>query len=363
MGDISEISVVICAYTEARWRELLAALDSLRSQTVPPLEVILVIDHNPELLARVMNEVSGVIVTENLEERGLSGGRNTGIVLSRGDVIAFMDEDAVAAPDWIERMQADYQASDVIGVGGSIRPLWEDQRPAWFPEEFDWVVGCTYRGMPQQPSAVRNLIGCNMSFHREIFQIAGGFRTGMGRIGTLPVGCEETELCIRANTRFRNGKLLYDPAVVVSHRVPAWRAAWKYFFSRCYSEGISKSQVARWVGADQGLSNERTYTLHTLPQGVLRGLKDTFFKGQLGGLGRAFAILSGLLVTTVGYLAGSITRHLLIPVTIPGEPEAIPTQAVPPLRQPAVMGAGNKAHLDGVVVPVEEPQNPGRLED
>ncbi len=165
---------------------------------------------------------------------------------------------------------------NVIGVGGAIEPVWLEGRPAWFPEEFDWVVGCTYHGMPQTQTGVRNLIGCNMSFRREVFGLVGGFRDGIGRVGTRPVGCEETEICIRINHRWPNRKLLYDPQARVNHRVPPNRATWHYFRTRCFSEGLSKSLVTQYVGSKDGLASERTYTFHTLPRGVLRGAADAF---------------------------------------------------------------------------------------
>ncbi|MDD5370311.1 MAG: glycosyltransferase family 2 protein [Anaerolineaceae bacterium] len=310
MTGMIDVSVIVCAYTEDRWNDLVAAVDSLQKQSVPPGEIIVVVDHNPALLARVCGELGGITGIENQEQRGLSGARNSGIRVARGSVLAFMDEDAVAASDWIERLQSGYQQPEVVGVGGAILPHWLSARPAWFPVEFDWVVGCTYRGMPEDATPVRNLIGCNMSFRREVFEAVGGFRVGMGRVGTLPVGCEETELCIRSHQRLHPGILLYEPTARVHHRVPAHRANLRYFLSRCYSEGISKSQVAHWVGAGDGLANERTYTLRTLPEGFLDGLKAALFHGQLAGLGRAAAITSGLLVTTAGYLAGGLMEKL-----------------------------------------------------
>src|SRR5205085_69247 len=80
-----------------------------------------------------------------------------------------------------------YANLEVIGVGGTVEPLWLHGRPPWFPPEFDWVVGCTYCGMPEVAGPVRNLIGCNMSFRREVFEGVGGFRSGIGRIGTYPL--------------------------------------------------------------------------------------------------------------------------------------------------------------------------------
>ena len=72
-------SVVICAYTLDRWESLTRAVRSVEAQRAPPAEVIVVIDHNPELLDRARNELSGCLLVENSESRGLSGARNSGI--------------------------------------------------------------------------------------------------------------------------------------------------------------------------------------------------------------------------------------------------------------------------------------------
>ncbi len=318
-----DISVVICAYTEARWHDLLAAVDSVQRQSAPPREIIIVIDHNPALLERTRTHLAGVVVVKNREQRGLSGARNSGIAVARGDVIAFMDEDAVAAPDWLARLAASYENPQVLGVGGAIEPMWLSKRPAWFPEEFNWVVGCTYLGMPQTAAPVRNLIGCNMSFRRQVFESLGGFRNGVGRIGLRPTGCEETELCIRASQHWPAGTLLYEPKAQVSHRVPASRAQWGYFRSRCYAEGLSKAQVSQLVGAKDALASERTYTFRTLPLGVVRGLARAVLHHDLTGLTQAAAIALGLAVTTIGYLAGTVSRSFVMR-----------KQLSPPDRQP-----------------------------
>ncbi|MCB0209641.1 MAG: glycosyltransferase [Anaerolineae bacterium] len=305
---VSHISVIICAYTEDRWAELLAAVESVQCQTVSPKEVIVVIDHNPALLERVKTHLPDVIAIANQDERGLSGARNSGLAIATGAIIAFIDEDALAAPDWLAKIEACYADSTIAGVGGAIEPLWVAGQPKWFPEEFNWVVGCTYRGMPQTVAAVRNLIGCNMSLRYEILQTVGGFRNGIGRVGTRPVGCEETELCIRARQLYPRSELLYVPEARVQHRVPPNRANLNYFLSRCYAEGISKALVAQSVGTKDGLASERTYTFKVLPQGVIRGVTAFLTKLDLSGLARAGAIIAGLSVTTVGYLVGRVFK-------------------------------------------------------
>lgn len=305
-ADQLTCSVVICAYTEQRWEDLLAAVTSVRGQRHAPLDIILVIDHNPRLLERARDRFNDLVILENNQSHGLSGARNSGVAAARGEIIAFLDDDAIAAPDWLEQLLVGYESPTVVGVGGAIAPLWQRGRPAWFPHEFDWVVGCTYRGMPDAPAAVRNLIGANMSFRRAVFEMIGGFRSDMGRVGSLPLGCEETELCIRLRQHLPESVIAYIPAAQVAHHVPAKRGRWSYFRSRCYAEGLSKALVARRVGTNDGLASERNYTLRTLPLGVARGLACGLH-GDLGGFGQAAAIVAGLGITTAGYVKGRLS--------------------------------------------------------
>ena len=302
-------SVILCAYTEARWNDLVEAVASVRQQTLPPYEIIVAVDHNPGLFARVQQHLPGVLAVENREARGLSGTRNSGVTAARGAYVVFLDDDAIAAPDWLARLNAAFAGPRVAGAGGAIAPLWLRGRPAWFPAEFEWVVGCTYRGMPEARESVRNLIGCNMAFRREVFATVGGFR--IGRVGALSIGQEndETEFCIRLAATCPGIELCYEPAAVVRHKVPPSRATPAYFTRRCFSEGLSKARLSRQVGRADGLATERAYTLRTLPQGTLRGCGDAL-RGDPGGLLRAGAIIAGLAITAAGYLAGYASRRL-----------------------------------------------------
>jgi GT2 family glycosyltransferase len=307
VSTIYSCSVVICAYTEKRWRDLVAAVESLRRQTLRPTEVIIVVDHNPILLQRVQSNLRDVIAVENEEEHGLSGARNSGLAVATGEIIVFLDDDAIAEAQWLEELTRGYADERVIGVGGASLPLWLDQVPAWLPEEFYWVVGCSYLGLPVTTATVRNLIGCNMSFRKEVFDAVGGFRNGIGRVDTRPLGCEETELCIRTSQLWPERIMLYEPNARVHHRVPQNRAQWSYFFARCYSEGLAKASVSKFVGAKDGLASEWKYSLQTLPQGVIRGIAESVRTLNPSGLARAGAIVAGLTVTAAGYVIGRVS--------------------------------------------------------
>ena len=123
-------------------------MDALAHQTVPPLETILVVDHNETLLARARDEFPDVRVLDNPRTGGASGARNTGIAQAKGSIIAFVDDDARPEPDWIEQLLAAYDDPAVMAVGGVASPVWPTRRPDHLPPELDWIVGCTYQGQP-----------------------------------------------------------------------------------------------------------------------------------------------------------------------------------------------------------------------
>ncbi|WP_280714794.1 glycosyltransferase family 2 protein [Kitasatospora sp. MAP5-34] len=292
------LSVAICAYTLDRWDDLCAAVESVLAQRRPPDELLLVVDHCPELARRAVECLpSTVRVVDNRQQQGLSGGRNTAVAVANGEVIAFLDDDAVADADWTTRLLAGYRGPEVLGVGGLVRAWWETGRPGWFPAEFDWVVGCSYTGLPESGSAVRNFIGANMSFRRAEVLAAGGFRLDLGRVGTRPSGCEETELCIRITARNPGSVLRYEPGAAVRHHVPRQRTTWAYFRSRCYAEGGSKAVVARHRGTGPALASERRYLWRVVPVALARSLLHAELR-------TAAALCAGVGTTVAGYAVG-----------------------------------------------------------
>jgi GT2 family glycosyltransferase len=347
------VSVVICAYAMERFERLLAAIDSVLGQapelgqappsgttargTPPPqhVDVVVVVDHNPELLEAVARARPGVVAVANAGPRGLSGARNTGIDHARGGLVGFLDDDAVADDGWLAGLRAAFADPAVVVAGGRIDADWETGRPSWFPEEFDWVVGCSYRGQlgggdggageaggsavgapaaraPAAPVPVRNVIGASMMVRRSAFDAVGGFRTDLGRVGTVPVGGEETELCIRVGARFGRGAVVHVADARVRHHVTAARATVAYVHRRCYAEGLSKAVLARLAGPRDGLSSEARYLTRTLPRAFVRHLLAGL-RGDAGGVRRAAVLFSGTWLTAVGWLTGTLSARRLHP--------------------------------------------------
>lgn len=303
------ISVVICTYTEKRWPLLERSVASIETQSLRPLETIVVVDNNPALYERAKAAFPSVQIVLHEGQRGAAGARNTAVRGARGDLLAFIDDDSHADPEWLARLAGWYEDPEVATVGGAILPTWHSTPPSWFPEEFLWVVGCTYRGLPLTASEVRNLIAANMSVRRDVFEALGGFNEDLGRIGGNALGCEETELCIRARQQL-GAKVIYDPAAMVWQYVPPERANWRYFFKRCFAEGLSKANVVRLVGQRDGLASERGYAVRTLSAGMAEGVGDFLRLRDVGGLSRAAAIGSGFGVTALGYARATLALRM-----------------------------------------------------
>jgi glycosyltransferase involved in cell wall biosynthesis len=304
MADSSEsltLSVIICAYTLERWDDICRAVRSVEQQDPAPLEVILVSDRNDELLARATRELPGVVAIPNTLSPGLSGARNSGVAIARADVVAFLDDDAAAEPGWAAQLLATYRTGpQVLGVAGSVRPDWRRPRPGWFPDEFLWVVGCSYRGLPTSLAPVRNGIGANMSFRRSVFDEVGGFDANVGRFGADAAGCEETEFSIRVRQANPAGVVLMEPLAVCVHTVGPERTQRSYYRRRCSAEGRSKALVSKLAGSDAALSSEREYVRKVLPSGVVRGIGEAL-RGRPAGLARSWAIIEGFGLTALSY--------------------------------------------------------------
>lgn len=301
-----DVSVVVCTYTHDRLDALRTSVKSVLAQTPTAHELIVCVDNNADLAALLRSEDIGARVIDHRGRAGLSGARNTAVAAATGAVVAFLDDDAEAHEGWLAGLCAEYDRPGVVGVGGEILPAWVAGRPRFMPPEFDWVVGCTYRGMPETVATVRNVIGANMSFRRALFDEVGGFDAELGRVGSRPVGCEETEFCVRVRQRWPEAEFIYTPQARVSHLVPASRGHWRYFFSRCYSEGLSKAVLARMRGSGPGLSSERSYVLRTLPSGARQHLADFLTGADTAGIARVAAMAGGLITTMSGYAVGRV---------------------------------------------------------
>lgn len=301
-------SVVICTYANERWPLLVKAVESVEPQLGDHDELILVVDHNPDLFDRAKERFASAVVVSNDRNRGLSGARNAGVAAARSDIVAFVDDDAEAAPFWLDRLTTPLTQPGVVGTGGKVAPAWSGgSPPSWFPDEFNWVVGCSYRGQPAEAGPVRNPIGASMAFSKSAIVAAGGFDSSLGRIDRTPLGGEETDLAIRT-TALTGGAIWYVPSAAVRHHVGGERLTWSYFLRRCFAEGRSKALIAQRIGTAEATSAERRYTA-TLASGIVRRMLSALRMRRLSPLAQALAMMVGAGWALGGFVQESFRRR------------------------------------------------------
>jgi glucosyl-dolichyl phosphate glucuronosyltransferase len=311
------VSVIVCAFTPRRLEQTVECVHSVLAQRPGADEVIVVVDHNDLLQAKLRSRLPRQVrIVANRGEPGLSSSRNAAVELCRHDVVAFIDDDALPHDRWLAGLLAAFEDPLVAGAGGHALAVWEGTQPGWFPDEFLWVVGCSYRG---QPSAgpVRNPLGCNMAFRATAFERVGLFDPVMGRLGTRPLGCEETEFCVRIARELRPAQLVLVPDAGVDHRVPQDRGTPRYLLRRCYYEGISKALV-RKLGDVGSLATERAYVRGALAGSLAGNLrKAAMGPDRSSAVGQAAAVIGGMAAAATGYLVGRVYFRLRPPAAAP----------------------------------------------
>lgn len=310
-GASPSISVVICTHDERRYAEVVEAVRSVERQTRPALETIVVVDHNRQLFERLRAAFpEGVTVLENDGPQGAPSSKNTGALLASGDVVAFLDDDAVADADWLaEIAKAHLAHPGILGIGGWTEPAWERAQPSWFPIEFGWVVGASYRGLPDAGGQMRNATGGNMSVDRRAYVEAGGFDVNLGKVGVRSEP-EDTELCIRIGNMHPDRQWIFWPGARIHHKVPLERESFRYFLTRCRYEGLGKAALTAIAGSRRGLSSERSYALRIVSSGVALRLARGLRSRDASPIAQAAVLVVGLAVTTAGFAEGLFTVKL-----------------------------------------------------
>ena len=296
---LKEVSVVLSTYSRDRLEQALDCIKSLKAQSLLPKEIILVLDPDQGLVDFYKSRLPDYVKVVVSEGFGLSKARNAGVKKAEGELVAFIDDDAVAEKDWLENLVKNYDDPCVVGVGGFVEPKWEGNHPVWLPEELNWIVGCSYKGLPERKATVRNPIGCNMSFRKSVFEKVGYFRSDIGRFGKKLLAGEEAELSTRILEKIPNSKIVYDPSAVVHHRVDESRVTLRYVWKRSFYEGLSKALITRpkW-NSSTSLSTEDRY-LKGLIKGAIPSRLKRIYKFE--NMSQLVALLFSLCAVFMGF--------------------------------------------------------------
>ena len=304
-----KLSVVICTYSSKMLDAFREASDSILNQTYDDIELIVVVDGNDALYDRIVaayGDTEAVTVHLNEENVGLSASRNNALAHVTGDVVAFVDDDAVAERDWAETLVGTYKKQDVEAVGGKMVPLWVSGKPSFLPEEFYWLVGVTHRGFPEE-GPVRNTFGSNISFRTEVLETLGGFDEQLGRKADKHVQGEETEIAERLRSDL-GGTLYYTPEARIGHKVFAYRTRFLWLVRRAFWQGNSKRVMQRLM--DDSIEDEAAFLTRLVSEFVPSRCKALLRSPSLAGVLQLIAI--GVFTAAVGsgYVYGGVREFI-----------------------------------------------------
>lgn len=304
MADIS-ISAIICTHNRDRY--LGAAIDSLLNQTIDDYEVIVVdnasTDKTVEVVeARLSDPRLRYVYERNL---GLSVARNAGAQVAKGRILAYLDDDAEASPQWLASLLEVYELNPRVAIaGGKVTLLWPagvKQPPKWLSDDLASGLGAYDLGSELRYISNPNLTprGLNYSIRRAFLQNVGGFDANLGRVGKNLLSNEElhmTQLALKGGWQ-----VAYVPAALAAHNVSPARLKPGWFLSRSWWQGISecyREQVSGRAGVGQ---------LQRGGERLVRGLYKTLkYAGDPAQRFENFTYAYG----QIGYL-GSVFRHLI----------------------------------------------------
>lgn len=275
------LTIVIC--TNNRYGLLEKALASALAQGDAPAEIIVVDNSSNKDEAKAFaRRYSGCpqIRFAFEEIQNLSHARNAGVALARTDIVAFMDDDALAEPVWAKALAEAFATggSDVGCVGGPVRPIWASAPPTWLTPALAGYLSILDLGDKQKELAPGEwLAGCNIAFNRQALLDIGGFRTDIGRTGNPLCLMSNEETAAWQKLKRAGKKVLYSPHAIVFHHVDENRVNTPWLSRRiawqAVSDTISDPEYASYV-ANSGATFDTMYMLFGMAWRLLRSSKQ-----------------------------------------------------------------------------------------
>ncbi len=255
-GDAPLLSSIIC--THNRYDLLPNAIESLLNQRLKrDRHEILIVDNSPDrtsadaMAKRYEGAANLRYIFSPLENLSLA--RNLGAETARADIVAYLDDDAIADPEWAQSLIDAYRhfGEETGIVGGPVTPIWEHPPPDWLTDRCGELLSLVDRGPELHVMDHGWLAGCNISFHRKTLLRVGGFPVALGRSGGAIslLSSEETHVCERI--RAEGKKMIYAPRAAVGHVISALR---------CDPEWLRRRMA--WQAVSDAISRPETVAKH-----------------------------------------------------------------------------------------------------
>jgi glycosyltransferase involved in cell wall biosynthesis len=286
-------------------KDLDDCIESLLNQNFNDFEILVVVDHNERLyesLKRKFVDPKIKIILNNSQHKGQASTMNRGVEKARGDIVCFLDDDAVASESWLSKIVHAYD-EDTWAVGGRIEPMWIGIEPSYLPKEFYWMVGATGGYLPSDGDIkeVRNLWSGNISYRKSLFNKVGFFREDLGEAGDPLFQGEDAEFGLRILKLTGKG-IKYAPDAVVYHKIRSERIKFRQLLKRAFEQGYAKAYIRKVHRDIDALTVERNY-LKFLFKSSLGRLKCIILgPDRLTALKQLLFIVTATLIVLLGFV-------------------------------------------------------------
>jgi len=250
------LSIIICSYNRASY--ISDALDSLYTQTsgLDCFEAIIVDNNSTDNTAEVFTQwrtaqPQGAFTYLTESQQGASFARNTGAAMAKGDWLCFMDDDAVATPNYVENILKHIETKpEAVGFGGRIIPKYIPTEPKWMSYYVSSLVGnFDYAPIACAFAPGKYPLESNMIVKKDIYEQIGGFNTNLpGVVGTLRIGGEGKELFYKILSL--GHAIYYDPSICVCHVVEVKKLTSEYMYR--VASGIGRGEKTRTLTISKG---------------------------------------------------------------------------------------------------------------
>lgn len=254
------ISAIVCTRNRAQY--LRKAITSLVNQSLPEKQYEIIIvdnasaDETREVITGFQKHYSNIIYSYE-PILGISRSRNRGIENAGGKYVSFMDDDAIASPEWLSETLKGFEATlpAPACVGGKVLPIWEIEKPGWFPDQFLSSLSILDKGDTARfLNGEEIVVGTNMSYDKLKLLDIGGFNPDLLLYSD--------EVYVQDKIKGRGWARYYQPTASVKHVVPKERLTRAYICKRKYLG--ARGELITILGRKNSINRRLVFILSNL---------------------------------------------------------------------------------------------------
>ncbi len=304
------VSVIVTTVSRARLPDFQDLVDALMHQDSNDFELIVIVDENREHFIDVQMAVRDCVFPVNVHfndnNLGLAHSRNLGMNLARGDIVAFIDDDAEPYTQWVRTIREIFTDPTIGAATGDIEPRWMAEGMDWFPSELFWMISCSYSITPMERGEIGRGFGADMAFSRKAIEAVGPFDIRYGITKKHWIGGEDTEMFMRVNSS--GFRVMYEPEMRVRHHIHPARLRLENLIKRAIAQGRGTVILKRGMQGKAPDHSGKSYILDTMFNFVPRKMKGLLSRKAMSNIRDLGLVFTINLLIVFGYVL-EMVRH------------------------------------------------------